>query len=97
MAAPEDAADSAREIAPAMCVAWARAGRRWGCGQLSAHLTGPVALELAKAVDHLPGEHGVPASSGSGTGSFTEGCQLVVSRGVLLRVAQASVDGRSLG
>ncbi|WP_158441562.1 hypothetical protein [Kribbella steppae] len=32
-------------------------------GNFPPHLTGPVALELAKAVDHLPGEHGMPGGS----------------------------------
>jgi ATP-dependent DNA ligase len=32
-------------------------------GNLSPELTGPVQLELAKAVEHLPGEHGMPGGS----------------------------------
>jgi hypothetical protein len=32
-------------------------------GNLSPDLTGPVALELAKAVEQLPGEHGMPGGA----------------------------------
>lgn len=32
-------------------------------GKLSPDLTGPVALELAKAVEQLPGEHGMPGGA----------------------------------
>ncbi|GAA1649066.1 hypothetical protein GCM10009744_45610 [Kribbella alba] len=32
-------------------------------GNLSPDLAGPVALELAKTVEHLPGAHGMPGGS----------------------------------
>lgn len=32
-------------------------------GNLSPDLTGPVALRLAKAVEQLPGEHGMPGGA----------------------------------
>ncbi|WP_269087161.1 hypothetical protein [Kribbella sp. ALI-6-A] len=32
-------------------------------GNLSPELTGPVQLELAKAVEQLPGKHGMPGGS----------------------------------
>jgi hypothetical protein len=32
-------------------------------GNLSPELTGPVQLELATAVEQLPGEHGMPGGS----------------------------------
>lgn len=32
-------------------------------GNLSSELTGPVAFELAKAAEHLPGEHALPGGA----------------------------------
>lgn len=52
-------------------------------GNLPPDLTGPVALELAKAVEQLPGEHGLPGGACyelKWTASFTELCQLPVMR-----------------
>jgi hypothetical protein len=38
-------------------------GKTVAMGNLSPELTGPVQLELATAVEQLPGEHGMPGGS----------------------------------
>jgi hypothetical protein len=44
-------------------VGWREARAEGNTGKLAPGLLGPVGLELARAVEQLPGQHGMPGGS----------------------------------